>query len=317
MADHAFASIDQLLGESLKRVAEPGDPAGVAELIRARVAGGDTGTPSNGGEFTSGGPGSGWPWLPWTGGALAVAIVGGTIGATGVFGILAPPEVVAGAEALAPSLSVSHVASGLDCPGGTPVVGFHPGDRVLAVARSDDSSHLAVRSPFDRADTVWLPVSSLVLDEGQGSIDSLEVDGCDEPVITLLPPIVAPEPKPEPPAPKPKPPAPPAPDTTKPVLGTPSGVQNIGCAAGYPGKPETTTISVSATDNKAVTGVSISWTGAASGSGQMSKSGSTWTFTYNPPDTTFGNVTFTMVARDAAANQSPAKQFVVNVDCLI
>ncbi|HRQ00036.1 MAG TPA: hypothetical protein PK781_06210, partial [Terrimesophilobacter sp.] len=86
MADNAFASIDELLGESLKRVAEPGDPAGVAELIRARVAGGDSGTPSSGGEFGSGGPGSGWPWLPWLGGAVIVAVVGGVVGASGVFG---------------------------------------------------------------------------------------------------------------------------------------------------------------------------------------------------------------------------------------
>src|SRR5690606_33078032 len=126
-------------------------------------------------------------------------------------------------------------------------------------------------------------------------VASLPVDGCVEPTITLLPPPEPkPEPEPEPPANEPGPqqppqpqPEPPAPDTTAPTLGTPSGAQNIACAAGYP-KPETTTIMVGATDNKAVTGVSISWTGEDSGSAQMSGSGSTWTFTYNPPNTTFG-----------------------------
>lgn len=316
MADNL--SLDELLGASLKRVAEPGDPAGVAEAIRARVDAGDTGTPSTGNEFGAG-SGGGWPWMPWLGGAVTVAVVGGVVGASGVFGSLRPGE-PASALGDAPSLSVTHVTQGTDCPGGSPVVGFQPGDRVLAVARSDDSAHLAVRSPFDRSRTVWLPVSVVEIDAGQAPVASLPVDGCLEPTVTLLPPPEPePEPEPEPPADEPAPPQqpqPPAPDTTPPTLGAPSGVQNIACAGGYP-KPETTTIAVSASDNKAVTGVSISWTGEDSGSAQMSKSGSVWTFTYNPPDTTFGNVTFTMVARDAANNVSPPKHFVVNVDCLI
>lgn len=319
MADNAFPGIDQLLGESIKRVAEPGDPAGVAELIRARVAGGDIGTPSKGGEF-SGGPGSGWPWLPWAGGALVVAIVGGLVGASGVFGSLAAADPASGGDFVAPSsLSVAHVVSGLDCPGGAPVVGFRPGDRVLAVARSDDSAYLAVRSPFDRADTVWLPVSAVEVDEGQSPVASLEVDGCPDPVVTLLPPVVEPTepPAPKPPAPKPQPPAPPAPDTTPPTLGTPSGVQSIGCTLGYGSKPEATTISITASDNKAVAGVSISWSGAHSGSGAMTKSGPNWVFSYNPPNHVLGNVEFWMVAYDAAGNQSGGRSFIVNVDCLI
>lgn len=48
----------------------------------------------------------------------------------------------------------------------------------------------------------------------------------------------------------------------------------------------------------------------------MTKSGSTWKFTYNPPDDTYGDVTFTMVAHDAAGNHSAPKSFVVDVECL-
>ena len=43
MAD--FDALDELLSGSLKRAAQPGDSAGVADTIRARVAAGDTGTP--------------------------------------------------------------------------------------------------------------------------------------------------------------------------------------------------------------------------------------------------------------------------------
>jgi hypothetical protein len=303
-----MADIDTVLSESLKRVVEPGDPTGVAELIRSRVAAGDTGTPSDGGSGFA--AGSGWTWLPWAGAGAVVAIVGAAVGASGVFGSLQPAG-----SAPAPGLSVSQVTSGLDCPGGSAVVSFRPGDRVLAVARSDDSAYLAVRSPFDRADTVWLPVAAVDVDEGEPAVSSLEVGGCPEPVVTVAEPSMPPTPT-KPPT-KPAPPKSPAPDTTKPTLGTPSGTQNIGCTAGYGSKPETTTITIPASDNTAVTGVSISWSGADSGSGSMSKSGSNWTFAYNPPDSTFGNVTFTMVAHDAAGNHSAAKSFVVNVECLI
>jgi hypothetical protein len=303
-----MADIDTVLSESLKRVAQPGDPTGVAELIRSRVAAGDTGTPSDGSGFAAG---SGWTWLPWVGAGVVVAVVGAGLGVSGVFGSLQAAE-----SAPASSLPITRVASGLDCPAGTPVVSFRPGDRVLAVARSEDSAYLGVRSPFDRTDTVWLPVSAVDVDEAQPAISSLAVGGCPEPVVAVVQPSTSPTtPQKEPT--KPKPPQPPAPDTTAPVLGTPSGAQSIGCTPGYGSTPEATTITISASDNKGVTGVSISWSGAHAGSGSMSKSGSNWTYTYNPPDHVVGSVTFTMVARDAAGNQSTPKSFVVSVDCLI
>ena len=41
-----FDALDELLSGSLKRAAQPGDSAGVADTIRARVAAGDVGTPA-------------------------------------------------------------------------------------------------------------------------------------------------------------------------------------------------------------------------------------------------------------------------------
>jgi len=301
VADTAFSGIDRLVSESLKRVAEPGDPAGVADAIRARVAGGDTGTPSTGAEF-SGGLGGGWPWLPWVGGAVVAAVVGGAVGATGVFGSLQPASSAPGAAG-SPSVSVARVADGLDCPGGAPVVSFYPGDRVLAVARNDDSSYLAVRSPFDRADTVWLPVSAVEVDEGQSPVASLPVDGCSAPTITLLSPVEEPTqpPAPKPPPPKPQPPAPPAPADTPPTL----GAVTISDNTLY--QNDATTIATTASDDHGVSAVKISWSGVHSGSGFMTNVGGQWKFTYTLPVNDDGTVTFTVRAVDSTNQLSAPK----------
>src|SRR5690606_30525293 len=114
-----------------------------------------------------------------------------------------------GADAAAgspPSFGVTHVVAGLDCPAGSPVVAFDPGDRVLAVARSDDGGYLGVRSPADRSRTVWVALDDLELDAGQPDIADLEVDGCPEPLVEVEKPEPQPEPEPQPrPEPQPKP----------------------------------------------------------------------------------------------------------------
>jgi hypothetical protein len=292
------AEIDSALSESFKRVAEPGDPTGVADLIRSRVAAGDTGTPSDGGSGFSAG---GWTWLPWLGAGAVVAIAGAVVGASGVFGSLQPAG-----SAPVPGLAVSQVTSGLDCPGGSAVVAFRPGDRVLAVARSDDSAYLAVRSPFDRSDTVWLPVSAVDLDEGEPDLSSLEVDGCPEPVVTVVepstPPTTPPVEKPQPPS-RPQPPQPPAPVDNPPTLGTVSISDNTL----YQG--DSTTITATASDDHGVSAVQISWSGADSGSGQMTKVGGQWKFDYTRTANDDGTITFTVRAVDTK-NQKSAPQSV-------
>ncbi|HRN29750.1 MAG TPA: hypothetical protein PK890_08635, partial [Terrimesophilobacter sp.] len=243
--------------------------------------------------------------LPWLGGAVIVAVVGGVVGASGVFGSLQPADSAPSAVAV-PSLSVTHTTDGLDCPGGVRVVGFHPGDRVLAVARSDDSAYLAVRSPFDRADTVWLPVSAVEVDAGQSPVASLPVDGCPEPTITLLPPVVEetqpPAPKPQPHAPKPQPPAPPAPPVDNPPT---LGAVTISDNSLY--QNDQTTITTTASDDHGVASVLISWTGTHSGSGQMTKVGGQWQFHYSLPVNDDGTVTFTVRAVDTKNQQSGPK----------
>src|SRR6185436_11985907 len=76
-----MAEFDDLLGAALKRAAQPGDAAGVAEAIRARVAAGDPGTPA----ATSGfGPTGILRWWPWVVTVLALLLAGGVLTAVGL-----------------------------------------------------------------------------------------------------------------------------------------------------------------------------------------------------------------------------------------
>jgi hypothetical protein len=300
--------VDELLRTTLKRVAEPGDPTGVADAIRSRVAAGDTGAPA---PQPSGG---GW-WLPWAGAGLVVAVAAGAVGASGFFG--GPAPVVA--ETM---ITVSASAPGLDCPGGSPVTSFSANDRVLATARSDDGAFLAVRDGYDYSSIVWLPTRLVALDsEG---IAELPVDGCLEPQVSHEP---DPEPEPSPPpAPHPEPqpqPAPvpvpaPTPDTTAPTpLQWWADPTTIYCPSNAgPNFPGTTTIHLMASDSVAVTGATVSWSGAASGSGAMTASGGEWRFSYTAPAAASGGITFSVTARDAAGNVSAARSMPVTVTCL-
>ena len=79
-----FDALDELLSGSLKRAAQPGDSAGVADTIRARVAAGDVGTPAPGGPAPGFGSGVG---AGCRGSARSLcSVVGGVLGVTGVFG---------------------------------------------------------------------------------------------------------------------------------------------------------------------------------------------------------------------------------------
>jgi hypothetical protein len=72
------------------------------------------------------------------------------------------------------------------------------------------------------------------------------------------------------------------------------------------------TISATATDNVGVTGVPISWTGPASGSGQMTYDGSAWRYAFEI--TTAGTYTVTVVAVDAAGNSSAPASTTITYD---
>lgn len=317
-----MTELDDVLRQSFARIAEPGDPAGVVDSIRSRMAAGDTGTPATTSGFGAGAT-AGWV-VPWLFGGSLLAIAGLVLGTSGLLDPFFSPEPTS------QTVQLQSTVDALDCPSGAPVAQLAAGNRVLAIARSDDSAYLGVRSPYDTSATVWLPVAVVIADSGEAAIDSLPVDGCGSATTTLIEPTAEPTAEPTPTPTKtanPVQPTPPAPvaDTTSPTLGTPTATPAATICAddSYAGSYAiSSVITVTAADNVAVTGVSISWMGAATGNAEMTGGPGTWSYTFNPPQSTpTGTVTFVLQARDAAGNLSGAKQTAVGVidsgSCLI
>ena len=284
--------IDSVLRESFARIAEPGDPAGVADAIRSRLASGDIGTPAQSSGFGGGGLG---PWL--LGGAIVVvaALGGGAIGASGLVGT--PP-----AEQIQLTvLAVDATTDAYDCPSGSPVSTFTANERTLVVARTEDSAWLAVRDSYDYSRTVWLPASVVSIDAGQGELGAIAVGGCAEPVVVVNTPAPVIEPD----------------DTTRPSLTSPSAKPDTITSVGYSGYcgADVSTVSVNAVDNVGVKSVTATW---SDGSATLNRSGSVWSFIFShavPNDTVFE---ITLVAKDAAGNVSaPVTTKVTVTYCLI
>ena len=169
---------------------------------------------------------------------------------------------------------------------------------------------------------VFTPAVHMTLEQPTVSAGSTEVPATPTPTPT---PTATASATPEPTQEAPPPPAPaPVQDTTAPKLSTPTATPDHDiCAddsyAAY--YAITSTIASAVSDNVAVTGVYISWTGVESGGGEMTP-GSIWTFIFNPAQSTpTGQVVFTLVAHDAAGNTSAPGSTTVNViaagTCLI
>lgn len=303
-----FTELDGVLRDALQRAAQPGDSTGVADAIRSRVAAGDPGT-SVASSTAPGWGGGAFSWLPWLG-LIVLAGVGGTaLGASGVFAS-EPREILAGYTAV---LDDSAPAS--SCPGG-PVIGeLFAGDRVLAVARSEDSAYLGVRDPNDFARTLWFERSVVVVDAGQVDVDSLPVEAC--PVATVE--VV--EPTPEPtidPIPVPGPAPQPAPgDTTPPSLANANANPKTISMQGFPEcGPTVSLISINVTDPGGVQSVTASWTGGNAG---LNRSGNTWSFSFSEDTIGFTdtNYTITLTATDASGNAESTAVAVTVEYCLI
>lgn len=240
--------------------------------------------------------------------ALAVVATGGIGAALGLSGLVAPPTIPAG---VAPA-DLSSV-SAADCIDGAAAEELLAGQRVVAVARSEDGAWLGVRTPTAPR-VVWVPAGVVTIDEGEADADTLPVGGaCPETVIVAD--AVDPEPVVDPteePAPGPGPDPGPAPDTTAPTLGQPSANPgSIDCN-------QTSTITVGASDDRGVARVEISWSGGHTGSALMSQSGANWSFVYDPPGSLpeSTTTTFSLRAFDAAGNGSAVRQTGVAVGCL-
>ena len=235
-------------------------------------------------------------WLPWAGLVVVAGIVGGLLGPLGAFGHTTDLQLTSH------SALVSDSVDAAVCIGGAGASTFTPGERVLAVARSDDSSYLGLRDSAHFTRTVWVPAAAVKLDPKQ-DVASLPVGGvC--PVVTEVLPVTPVAPVT--PAKPGKPVTPPAKDTTPPTVGTPTA-PTVNCG---------TKVSVTAADNVGVTSVSITWTGTNTGSGSMTTVSGHWEFTAG---NSFhdGSTTFKVTAHDAAGNSSPTTSVVASLQCLI
>ena len=284
--------LDELLSGSLKRAAQPGDSAGVADAIRARVAAGDAGTPAPSG--TAPGWGGSLGWIPWVGAIVVAGLLGGALGVTGAVGH--PIEKVTVAES---TVLTARTVDATSCPGGPVVASVARGSRVVALARSADSAAVQVRNPIDVRQQVWIPAAVLVSDSGESAVASLPVgDGC--PSISVAQAPVSPIVPMTPVAPtKPKAPAPaPVPDTTKPVFGAITFANTDTCNP---------VVTAQISDNVAVTSATIKWDHPANSTGSMALSGgSAWKATLTLPTGYGAIVNVSIAARDAAGNTTIA-----------
>ena len=334
-----MSELDVLLRASLGRLAEPGDPTGVAEAIRARVeaagsSGGDSTGSGGSGAGGSGGSGGGSFWTGWAplGGLALLAAAGGV-----ALGLGLPAAGADGAPGPYTPLTVGRDESvpGAACPGGAAITSLDPGARVLALARDDAGAFLAVRDPGALGSIVWVTAGSAVVDP-DADVAGLPVWGCGDttaipvaPVPTLAPapdpgpdpapapaPVPAPGPKPAP-APAPQPPA----DTQKPTLQVGGWSETYVCTvdAGY--GPASASISITVGDNVGVTSVTATSPTAGVSLSGPAGSGATRTFTVSRTGNTDATIQVTFTVKDAAGNtvtsNAPGLDSVGPGNCLI
>ena len=320
-----MSDLDVLLRESLGRLAEPGDPTGVVEAVRARVeaagsGGGDSAGDGGSGATGAGGGGAGAAGTGFWGGWAPLGILIGLSVAGGAGLALALQPDAPSTSAYAPlSLPGEFGVPAALCPGGETVALLDPGARLVAVARTEDGGSVAVRNPRALDSLVWIALSAAEPDAG-ADVEALPISGCEEsgPIVPIVTeaspePVPGPDPAPAPgpnPGPQPGPgPAPGPSDTQNPTIqvGNWSPDEIYDAANPHPECTESTSISVFVGDNVGVTnvtwsapsGVSVSATG---------QSGNTWTFSASvsgSPSSGSNTRTVTFRAHDAAGNQSP------------
>jgi hypothetical protein len=286
-----FDELDELLSGSLKRAAQPGDSAGVADTIRARVAAGDVGTPAPNGSAP--GFGGSLGWIPWVGAIVVLGLVGGTLGATGAFG--RPDAAAPVSDSVLTSLDGDSGVGAAACPTGAPITELQPGQHVVALARTQDSADIEVRDPAALDETVW--VTAKALKSLGDNFSTLPVSGCGVLTSTPIPaPVVAPVTPVAPPS-KPSKPGVPA-DTTAPVVGAITVDATDNC------KP---VITAQISDNVGVSGATLTGTSGSPWNFNQTVvmthvGGATWKGTLTMPSGFLGIVNLSITAHDAAGN---------------
>ena len=294
-----FDALDELLSGSLKRAAQPGDSAGVADTIRARVAAGDVGTPAPSGSAP--GFGGSLGWIPWVGAIVALGLVGGVLGVTGVAG-----HPIDSVTVSTSSIFMPPTVQGTSCPDGPVVASVERGSRVVALARSANGAQVQVRNPSDVSQLVWIPVGELVSDSGQNPVAGLPVGpSCPTVTVAQAPVVVTPVTPTKPTKPGH------TPDTTPPVIGAISVTQTDAC------KP---IVSAQITDNVGVSSVTLKGTSGSPWNFNQTVAmspagGATWKGTFTMPSGFTGIVNLSITAHDAAGNTTTSSSKFTDIGC--
>jgi hypothetical protein len=297
----ADMSLDELLSSSLKSAAEPAASAGVADVIRSRVAAGDTGTSVAGSTAPGWGGSAGGVMTIVAPMALIVVagIAGGALGASGLLG-LTPATSTGDIPTYVISPDTAPIYS---CPGGPLIGAISANTRVLAVARDAEGAFLGARNPDDLTSTIWFATGDLILDAESPDPASLPIEECPEVTVTEVTPTPTPTPTQEP-TDEPQPPS----DTIAPKIG--GGQWNPGAVLGAEALPycsNTADITFSATDEVGVVSVTGVTSRPGSSVAQIGHSGNNWTFRFTGGNYASGpdiQVQVTFTAKDAAGNSS-------------
>lgn len=111
--------------------------------------------------------------------AAAALGAGGLALGAGAVGLLGGP--VAEGDFDSPIVAPLEGTALLDCPDGEPVAIAPRNDQLYVIARSPDSTWLAVRSVVEGYRTVWLPAASVKADEYPLRIGDLPEQSCEQP----------------------------------------------------------------------------------------------------------------------------------------
>ncbi|MGC4174678.1 hypothetical protein [Demequina sp.] len=306
-----MTDLDDTLRESLGRLAEPGDTAGVADAVAAKAAAlGSAGGAAGGGAAGF----SAWV-VPAVVGLVAI---GGGVWANQAWGADA-----GGTDAVFVALPGNGAIPAAACPGGASTTQLDPGARVLAVQRTDDGAYLAVRDPGALGSVVWVSAGYAIPDE---SVSALPVGGCDEatspipsasPSVTPSPSSSAepsaepsettkPEPKPtetDEPEPEPEPEPEKPKDTKKPTFS--NGSWNVArlCTPEVGGDgPFVAKYTVTVRDNVKVKSVTATSTAPGIEISGPTKSGSKYTFTVQRHGVDDVTVVLKVTAKDTSNN---------------
>lgn len=248
-------------------------------------------------------------WLISAGAVVMTGAAGAGLALSGVF--VAPQVFEPGIGGLVQSTSAYACAGG-------PVIGeLYAGDRVLVVAQSEDAEWVGVRNPQSLAETLWLPISSITLDEGQAEAAAAVPVGGDCATVTIVADAPTATEGSEEAPPTDGSGAAPASDTTAPTISSAVSQHPLMACDGIL-LPTSSVITIVAADNVGVTAVTATWSGAYEGQASATRSGGSWVFTFDATGPgTKGDVQFVITAVDAAGNTSSPAAVVVNVDCLV